>query len=134
MGGLLKRKHDPFTTVGFGFASITVGAEATNVINVAIALKNDRRKAIVGARYVKVYLSDAATGIGLTATTMTGSPAIGTLGTIINTTVTKKMWEILTDANGNFDLNVGDSGTPTFYLVVLFPDGTIQVSSAITFA
>jgi hypothetical protein len=131
----LARKRAPFKAVGYGYAAITVGAEAGDVINVAVRLQNDRRKNSVVTRVMaRAYLSDAATGVGITGVTVTGATAIGTNGTIINTPVTKKMWDILTDTSGRFDLNITNTGTEGLYLVIVFPDGSIQVSPIIQFA
>lgn len=133
MAGLAK-KGNPWKAEAFGFASITIGAEGGNVINVAVRLQDNRRKNITSRVFVNAYLADANTGLPLSVTAPNGTVAIGTNGTIIEEMVTKKKWHILTDASGRFDLNIGDSGTPTFYLVIVMPDGSVQVSNAITFA
>jgi hypothetical protein len=127
------RKKNPFGGNTFDYAAITVGVEAGNVINVAVRLQTARRKNIAVRGIVTCYLSDVNTGAGITATAPGTSVAIGTNGVIIEEFVTKKKWQIVTDAQGRFDLNIAESGTPTWYLVMVMPDGSIQVSGAITF-
>lgn len=134
MAAKLAKKGSPWKSDAYGYAVITVGAEAGNVINVAVRAQDVTRKNIANRVGIVCWLSDVNTGQGITGTAPNGTVAIGTNGTIIEEFITKKKWHIITDATGRFDLNVGDSGTPTWYLVLQFPDGSIQVSPAITFA
>lgn len=116
-------------------ASFTIGTEATNVINVAVQLKSDKSQASLAARRnVRVYLSGASTGATVVGTAPTGGAAIGTNGAVIAAITAGKVLDIVTDASGRFDLNITDTGTPTFYMVVVMPNGRLVVSSAITFA
>ncbi len=116
-------------------AAITVGVEATNVINVAVQLKSDKSQAALAARrHVRAYLSGVASGASIVGTAPNGGVAIGTNGAILNQPVSGKIFELITDASGRFDLNLTESGTPTFYLVVVMPNGRLVISGAITFA
>jgi hypothetical protein len=45
-----------------------------------------------------------------------------------------KGFTLISEADGDIDVNIKDTGTPTFYLNVILPDGTKKVSGAITFA
>lgn len=114
-------------------ASFTVGAEAANVINVAVQLEwangepVDRRQSVFG------YLSTDADGDNVAATAPTGGFAIGTNGVAIEV-VADKAAHFVSNASGAFDINITDIGTPTFYLVVVLPSGDLMVSGAITFA
>jgi hypothetical protein len=128
-------KRSPFQSSVFGLASFTIGTEGSNAINVAVRLKSARGQNIAQRVNAKVYLSDVATGVGLTATVPTSTVAIGTNGTILRANVTDKMFDILTDASGRFDLTIPQTAAPvTYYMVVVMPDGSISVSGAITFA
>lgn len=130
----VKKKFNPFDSEGFGLASFTIGAEAGNVINVAVRLKTSDNKNVAGRKKVTVYFADANTGAAVTGTGPNGTVAIGTNGAILNTVQSKKQYDIITDQNGQFDLNIGESGAVTWYLVVCLPDGNIVVSNAVTFA
>jgi hypothetical protein len=116
-----------------GTHDITVGEEGSDTINVAVQLKDITGTAIAASKLVKVYLSDSSTGDGLCATAPDTDVAIGTDGTIITEHVADKMFEIWTESDGQFDLDIGESGADTWYLVI--SDGfNLQVSDAITFA
>jgi len=120
--------------VGAVSASFTIGTEAADVINVAVQLKNNQASDVAALQGVKAFLSDAATGIGIAATAPDGGIAIGTNGAILDATVAGKAIWVQTEADGSFDIDIEESGTDTFYLVVELPGGKQVVSEAITFA
>jgi hypothetical protein len=112
----------------------TVGAKSTNTINVVFQLNDARGQALTAPASCMVYLSDVATGIGITATALTSTIAIGTNGAILSTPVTEKMVQVVTDATGGFDLNFVQTASPQpYYPVVLMPDGSIVVGPLFTF-
>lgn len=76
-------KNSPFRANSVCGASITVGAEATNVINVAIQLKDQDGRDLAVRGVVKGYLSNDANGDSLLTTLPTGGFAIGTDGVLI---------------------------------------------------
>ena len=41
---------------------------------------------------------------------------------------------VISEADGDIDVTLTDTGTPTFYLVLVLPNGRLVVSPAITFA
>lgn len=45
-----------------------------------------------------------------------------------------KMWQLVSESDGDIDLNITEAGVKTWYLVVVNPDGLLRVSGAITFA
>lgn len=114
--------------------TVVAGSEDTNVVNVVITLKNAADAAIGSAKIVHAYLSDASTGVGVAATAPNGGVAIGTEGKLLCETVADKVFILESNASGVVDIDVTDSGTATFYLVVLLPNGTKVVSNAITTA
>jgi hypothetical protein len=115
-------------------ATFTVGAEAANVITVTVQLTGPEGLPIAQRVAVRAYLSGVATGADIVGTAPTGGVAIGANGKILASMVTNKMLEVVTDAAGLVALALTDTGTPTFYLVVVLPDGTLAISGAITFA
>lgn len=120
---------------GVADASITVGAEASgNVITCAIQLKEADGTDLATIGVVDVYVSDSATGDGVAASAPNGGMAAGTDGAVVASIVANKVLKMSSEADGDIDVQITDSGTPTFYLVVVLPDGTKVVSSAITFA
>ena len=117
--------------------TITVGAEATNVINVAVQLLGFDAENLSDRGCVHWYLSGDADGDGMLATEPTTMPvAIGTDGVVLEDwdSTTDKVGCVISNATGAFDLDIGDTGTPTMYLVVVLPNGRVKASAAITFA
>lgn len=119
-----------------GGVTITVGAEATNVINVAIQLnKGDKdASALEQIGHVRAYLSDVSTGLGVTTNAPVTSVAIGTDGAIIVEDTAKIAWQLQSEADGSIDLDITETSTDTWYLVVVLANGVQIVSDAITFA
>lgn len=120
--------------VSIGGATITVGAEATNVINVAIQLEQPDGTDLATIGVVHAYLSDSAAGDGVSTTAPTGGVALGTDGNILVEFTADKIFLLQSEADGDIDIDITDTGTPTFYLVVVLPSGEKVISGAITFA
>ncbi|MCB1463254.1 MAG: hypothetical protein KDJ90_12705 [Nitratireductor sp.] len=114
-------------------AEITVGAEAGNAINVAIQLKDSAGDDLAVRGSLMAYLSDDANGDSIAGTAPDGNVAVGTDGLLIPIVADKAFW-LTSEADGDIDLNVGESGADTWYLILVLPDGTLVASDAITFA
>lgn len=111
----------------------TVGTEAANAINVAIQLYDRDNGNEVDERVgLAWYLASNATGDAI-ATATTGGIAIGTDGLLLEWTNNVSGW-VVSEVDGDIDVTITDSGTPTMYLVLVAPDGKVYVSGAITFA
>ena len=122
------------SNVVWSSATITVGTEADNVVNVAVQLKDGHGNNIANQTLLKTWISDSATAGTVATTAPDGGCAIGTNGTIIRTITAGKDFEVLSSATGAFDLDVTESGTDTFYLYVANPaTGAISVSDALSF-
>lgn len=96
-------------------AAISNAAGTTNVSLVTFQLKDGGGNVLAAVTALDVWLSDAATGIGLTATTASGAVAAGTSGTDIGVLTTKKANRVLTDATGKYILSITDTSKTTFY-------------------
>jgi len=115
-----------------GTPTITVGDEATNVINVAIQLKDKAGNDLAVRASLLAYLSDDANGDSIAATAPDGGVAIGTDGLAIEL-IADKVFLLTSESDGDIDLDIEESGADTFYLILVMPDGTLQASGAITF-
>ena len=118
-------------------ATITLDAEGTtaaNTIRASVQLEDADGNDVAEAYVCRFYISDDSGGDGLCATAPDNNIAAGAVGTLLEETTTDKSGLLLTDATGAFDLDISDTGTPTFYLVIVLPNGTLSVSAAITFA
>lgn len=106
-GALIVRAH----TDG---ADITVAAGAANVCTVTIQSRTNEGVAVAAPSNIDVWISDAATGIGLAATANT-SVATASTGTIMGILTTGKAWRVQLDATGKAVLSLTDTGkTATF--------------------
>jgi hypothetical protein len=114
-------------------ASFVVGAENTNVINVAIQLKASDGDDLGVRGSVYAYLSDDQYGNSIVATAPSGGWAIGTDGLLIPI-VAGKAGLLVSEADGDIDISITEAGAKTAYLVLVLPSGTLAVSGAITFA
>lgn len=117
-----------------GGATFTIGAENTNVKNVAIQLTDGLGNNLAHAACVQIYL--AADSAGQVIGSGVGTPAglaIGTNGLYRQLTANISGF-CTSEANGLIDLNITNTGTGSQYLVVVLPNGKLVVSGAITFA
>ena len=114
-------------------ATITVGTEAANVINVSIQLVDVNGTALATKAYLPMYLSSDSAGL-----TIEGSGpdswAIGTDGILIaNGGDSVISGALISEADGDIDINMTHVGADTFYMNLVMPDGRIVTSGAITF-
>ncbi len=114
-------------------ATITVGAEAGNAINVAVQLKDANGANVAIAQALPWYLASNSTGLTPSGTAPDGGTASGTNGKIIEW-VAQLSGLMVFNATGQCDINITESGVATWYLVVVTPQGKLLVSGAITFA
>ena len=114
-------------------AKFTVGTEAANAINIAVQLVDRENGNEIAERLALLwYLASDATGDTISAAPQTGI-AIGTDGLLIEWTANVSGL-VVSEADGDIDVTITDTGTPTFYLVLVAPDGKLLISGAITFA
>lgn len=127
--GSIRELQELHTNVGF-----TIGAEASNAINVAIQLKDGKTGAGCNERRsVFAYLSDDANGDSIVATAPDGGWAIGANGVLIPL-VSGKAAQLVSESNGAIDVTITHAAGPkTVYLIVV-AGGQLHASGAITFA
>lgn len=105
----------------FTFAA-TAGAE--NVCEVAITLKDAAAATVDGPRPFMVWLSDAATGVGLTGTSASGTvQAKAESGADFATFTAKKALLVQPLATGVYTLEITDSAKTAFYVCAATLDG-----------
>lgn len=122
--------QSPYQPGPIGDVSMTVGSLVGDTITVAVQLKTYDGKAIDFASAISWYLSTLSTGLDVVATAPNGGVSAGTDGAI-HQQVTGKSGIAITEADGQVDIVVTDTGSITCYLVLMMPDGSIKVSGAI---
>ena len=104
---------------------ISAAKGAANVTNVTFQVQDIYGNALSAVWEFTLYLSDAATGIGLTATTASGGiAAAASGGTVIGVLTTAKALRVSTNASGAFVLAITDTAKTGFYPVGNFPHDT----------
>src|SRR5579872_7329814 len=86
----------------------TIGPLTAHVINIALQLQDANWQNISQRACVQCYLSDNADGSTLTATAPGTSVGIGTNGLELEY-VTKKVFDLISNASGQVDLNLSDN-------------------------
>lgn len=130
----IKKKHAPYEGRNkFDIVTFTIGAESANTINIALVFKDANGRVVAEPVGALVYLSDVATGLGVTATAPNSGIAIGTNGTLIEA-IADKLGLLISNAAGLADITFSESGVVGWYLVVVMPDGSLTVSNQILFA
>ena len=126
-------KKAPFASANITGATFTIGTEATNVINVGIQLHKVSGGNLDVRGALMAYLSDDANGDSITATGPSTESAIGTDG-VLGILLAKKIYFLVSESDGDIDIDLTETGAATWYLVLVMPSGKLVVSSAITFA
>jgi hypothetical protein len=114
-------------------ATIVVGVEGSHAINVAIQLKDANGADIAVRGAVRAYLSDDANGDSIIATAHDGHVVIGTDGVCVHL-VTDKMFELVSEADGDIDITITEAGAKNSYLIVILPNGKLVASTIIAHA
>jgi hypothetical protein len=127
MGTVLTLGNDLAETCVAGKAlaesfTFTPAAGAANVCDVTIQAVNASGDSVAGVFNLDVQLSDAATGVGLTATSASGTvTAKSASGAVIGTYTAKKALRVQTLADGSFVLEITDTAKTGFYPVAIQP-------------
>lgn len=112
-------------------ATITVGAEDTNVRAITIQLKDAKGNDIDYVETVELILFLNAARTAFVATGGSTGLAIGTDGALL-AVVAKKYFLATSEADGDIDLTWTDTGSEAAYLGVRLPNGRIVMSAALT--
>jgi len=104
-------------------ATLSPAAGSANVCLTTITVTTGAGTAMTNAQPIIVWLSDATTGIGLTATTASGAVAAGATGTDLSALVSKKAMLALTGAAGVYILSITDTAKTAFKVCVYIPGG-----------
>jgi hypothetical protein len=112
--------------------TFTVGAQAGDVINVGLQLKDANGVDMAVRSSLLAYLSDDAAGGSIAAAAASGGVVIGTDGLAIPI-VASKFFLLTSEADGDIDLDITEAGADTWFLIVVLPNGKLAPSGAITF-
>ena len=110
--------------------AFTIAAGGANVSEITIAPTDVSGNVITGVHNLTVILSDAATGVGLTGTSASGTvQAKSASGTDLAALTAKKALAVQTLANGTYILEITDTAKTGFYVAAAIPShGLLEVS------
>lgn len=110
--------------------AFTIAAGGANVSEITIAVTDIGGNTIAGVYALDIILSDAATGVGLTATSASGTVQAKTAsGTDLGVLTAKKALRVNTLADGTYILEITDTAKTGFYVAAAVPaHGLMQVS------
>jgi len=116
--------------------TFSAAAGASNVCNVTITVKNAAGTAIASPFILTVWLSDAATGVGLTGTSASGTvQAKSASGADLGPLTAKKALVVQTLATGVYILEITDTAKTAFYVCATVPGtGAIKISTQLATA
>lgn len=121
----------PLKDVAYG-ATITVAEKDTDEWYVYIQLTDYAGNDLTVPGNVMGYLASDAAGLNFNAATVTTDTAIKTDGSL-SIILAKILYSLTSEADGDIDLTITDTGDDVYYFVVVLPSGKLVVSDAITF-
>ena len=134
-GGQIRVEGDVNFVGTAAAVTFTPAAGGSNVCEVTIQLVDADGTAAPFVFPMLVYLSDAATGEGLTATTASGEVAAKSGHTDLSALVSKKAILVLTKADGSYVLSITDSAKTAFRVCAVPATGSyfggVSISSAL---
>ena len=110
-----------------------VGSEGANTVNVALVLKDANGAACATRKCFPLFVSGTSDASSFVTTGPDGHIIAGLSGAILSV-VTDKLYQIITNAAGSANINVVETSSATFYLAAVMPNGTVAVSSVLTFS
>lgn len=102
--------------------TLAIAAGGTNVSEVTLTVQDAAGATLTGIRNLEIWLSDAATGAGITGTTASGTVTAKTSeGTVLTALTAKKHLIGQTKAAGTFVLEITDTAKSGFYVCAAHP-------------
>jgi len=114
-------------------ASFSIGTESADVITVSVQLLNAAATAVSAPAAVLGYLASDALAMERYTITNTGDIASGTDGFVVEL-VDNSVFLGVSESDGDLDIAISASGTPSMYLALVLPNGALATSGAITFS
>lgn len=114
--------------------TMTPAAGTTNQTLVTCQLVDHEGTSVAAVMNFDLWLSDAATGAGLTATTASGTVAAGASGADVATLTSKKALRVQSNASGVYILAITDSAKTAFKVCAQMPDGAVIVGATLATA
>lgn len=112
-------------------ATFAIAAGSSNVTTVTVTFKTAQGIAISNVFPFEIWLSDAATGVGETGTSASGTPAL-TTGSQYRILTAKKAWSGACNSSGVAVLTITDTAKTGFYVAVMLPTAVVVSRQLVT--
>jgi len=112
--------------------SWTVGTEDSNTVAVAAQLKDFAGKNLTVASSFIMYFASDSDGLDIKASTVTTETSIGTDGSLV-VVLAGQVYQVTSEADGAIDIVIADNTADTYYVVLVMPNGKLEVSTVATF-
>lgn len=109
----------------------TVGTESGNNISVAAQLKDFEGNNLTVASSLVMYLASDAAG-AIKSSNVTTETSIGTDGTLA-IIAAGQVYQVTSDVDGAVDIVIADNTSDTYFVVLVMPNGKLEVSTVATF-
>src|SRR5262249_39244850 len=115
--------------------SVVPGTAGSNISIVTLQVVNNEGASIAAALPLILWLSDNATGAGLTLTTASGPVAVGSAGADFRDLTPKEAEGGETDPTGKYVLSITDTAKSPFFVCALVPRrGSTAISTQLVSA
>lgn len=128
----LPKKNAPYVIDAWLLAAFTIAAKSGSTIKVTVQTQDANGQNVKQSVSLKAYLATLATGQVL-ATAPSGNVAIAAKGVILDNQGSGQVIDVVTNSSGVFDLNIINSGSANYYMILCAPDGSIVASPVIAF-
>jgi hypothetical protein len=112
---------------------VTVGQESSDQITVTLQLEDPSGNAIARRWLGEIWLGDSAYE-DLAGTAPSGGVAVSTGQQLGAHVVADKHLKVISSSGGKIEVDITDTGTPTFYVMAVGGGADLVASSAVTFA
>ncbi len=99
-------------------ATIVLAAGASAAMDITITVKDGTGATVAAVHQLEVWMSEAATGIGLTGDAYSGD-LVASVGAIHSAHTAKKHWSVVTAATGIFTAALTDTAAPADQYVAM---------------
>ncbi|MCH7801925.1 MAG: hypothetical protein IIC24_10345, partial [Chloroflexi bacterium] len=120
---------EPSNAIGSKSNRVPIASAGSDVSEITVTCKDADGATVASPSIFKLWLSDAATGVGLTGTSASGTvQAKSASGADFEVMSAKKLFQVQPLATGIYILEITDTAKTLFYVCAQTPHGEVKVS------
>ena len=121
------------TKISYDAVATVAAKDTASIVNASVQInESDNTTAVTEAIGFMLYLSSDSAG--QTLATAPSTLAVGTDGTILVEHTANVVMSCISEADGDFDINITDTATAASFVNVLLPTGKIVTSDALSWS